>query len=415
MYGQALNALTENGRGEAVRALIFNEKNNMRISNNKKNRIILVALILACMLATNISFAKEYNIAQHIYKLKTQEELARLNDNKIEFDEIDDLVNSYNATVRNNWNTYDANKDNMDIYNDYYDAYDNLDALAQSADSDVQAAMYRAQADAMKINADKNVSDSTINFLNYLIVEKNISLATKTLFINVYKYNVNLQIKKAELQEAKRQFDSAKLNYEEGNIIRVDYLQALKNWRTAEADVALISSNITSAKRNLLLNCGKNITDNVDIGDVQHIKVEDIQKINLSDDANKAIENNYQYDIYKRQYENSRTQEMQTQNKINMDYAPNFIKADVEEKYYALTDANTALYTYQTAYEYQEQSRKIAQNEYFQGHISEKQYNTAVSDAYIASLNSLQAQFDLDIAYENYMAVVSGLAKAGNN
>ena len=177
----------------------------------------------------------------------------------------------------------------------------------------------------------------------------------------------------------------------------------------------MISSNITSAKRNLLLNCGKNITDNVEIGDVNHIKVDDIQNIDLADDANKAIDNNYQYDIYKRQYENSRTKEMQTQNKINIEYAPNFIKADVEEKYYALTDANTALYTYQIAYEYQEQSRKIAQNEYFQGHISEKQYNTAVSDAYIASLNALLAQFDLDIAYENYMAVVSGLAKAGNN
>ena len=35
----------------------------MRISNNKKNRIILVALILACMLATNISFAKELIIS----------------------------------------------------------------------------------------------------------------------------------------------------------------------------------------------------------------------------------------------------------------------------------------------------------------------------------------------------------------
>ena len=254
-----------------------------------------------------------------------------------------------------------------------------------------------------------------LNFLNYYIVEKNISLATKTLFINVYKYNISLQIKKAELAEAKRQFDSAKLNYEEGNIVRADYLQALKNWRTAEADVSLISSNITSAKRNLMLNCGKNITDNIEIGEIKHISVDDIQNINLYDDTNNAIDNNYQYDIYKRQYENARSIEMQNQNKINVGYAPNYIKADVEEKYYALKDANTALFTYQTAYDYQEQARKIAQNEYFQGKISEKQYNTAVSDAYIANLNSLQAQFDLDIAYENYKAVVSGLAKAGNS
>ena len=390
---------------------------NSDTHNNRKKiyNKITVGLLVFSVLIGNVSYAKEYNIAQHVYKLRPQDELNKLNDNKIEFDEIEDLVNTYNATVRNNWNSYEANKDNLDIYNDYYEAYDNLDSLAQSADSDVQAAMFRAQADAMRINADKNVSDSTINFLNYYIVEKNIALATKTLFINVYKYNIQLQIKKAEQAEAKRQFDSAKLNYEEGNLIRADYLQALKNWRTAEADVALITSNITSAKRNLMLNCGKNITDNIDIGEMKHVTVDEIKSINLYEDTNNAIENNYQYEIYKRQYENSRTMEMQNQNKINTDYAPNFIKADVEEKYYALTDANTALYTYQTAYEYQEQSRKIAQNEYFQGKISEKQYNTAVSDAYIANLNTLLAQFDLDIAYENYKAVVSGLAKAGNS
>ena len=377
-------------------------------------KLMFILSIIISLVMNNVSFAKQYNIAQHIYKLRTSEELKKLNDDKIEFDEIEDLVNMYNATVRNNWNNYEANKDSLDVYNDYYDAYENLDALAQSADSEVQAAMFRAQADAMRINADKNVSDSTINFLNYFIVEKNISLATKTLFINVYRYNINLQIKRAELNEAKRQFDSAKLNYEEGNIVRVDYLQALKNWRTAEADVQLLSSNIMSAKRTLLLNCGKNITDNIEIDEIVHVKAEDISNINLFEDTKKAIENNYQYDIYKRQYDNARTLEMQNQNKINMDYAPNFIKADVEEKYYALIDANTALYTYQTAYEYQEQSRKISQNEYFQGQISEKQYNTAVNDAYIASLNALLAQFDLDIAYENYKAVVSGLAKAGN-
>lgn len=386
---------------------------NKYIKNDYKSIFAFVTIF--SLIFSNMAFSKEYNIAQHIYKLRTQEELNKLNDNKIEFNEIDDLVNTYNATVRNNWNTYEANKDNQDIYNDYYEAYDNLDALAQSADSDVQTAMYRAQADAMRINADKNVVDSTINFLNYYIVEKNICLATKTLFINLYKNNIEQQIKKAELDESKRQFDSAKLNYDEGNLLRVDYLQALKNWRATEADYALLNSNIISAKRNLMLNCGKNITDNVEFGEVRHINIEDIQKINLSEDTKNAIENNFQYEIYNRQYDNSRTVEMQNQNKINIEHAPNYIKADVEEKYYALIDANTSLYTYQTTYEYQEQSRKVAQNEYLQGKISEKQYKTAVNDAYIANLHSVIAQYDLDIAYENYKAVVSGLANAGNN
>lgn len=357
---------------------------------------------------------KEYNITQHIYKLRSNEELQKLNDNTIEFDEIDDLVNTYNATVRNNWNSYDANKDNYDIYDAYYDAYENLDALASSAESEVQAAMYRAQADSMRMSADNNVLDSTINFLNYYIVEKNLCLSTKTLFINYYKNNINIQIKNEELNEAKRQFESAKLNYEEGNITRVEYLSKLKTLRTAEADLSLASSNMISSKRNLIINCGKSLDSNTEIGDIKHITIDDISKISLYDDTIKAIDNNYQYDIYKRQLNNAMSKEMRTQNEINVEYAPNFIKSDVEEKYYQLMDSHTALYSYQTAYDYQEQLRVSSQKEYLQGKISEKEYKTAVYEAKIASLNCLVAQFDLDIAYENYKAVVSGLANAGN-
>lgn len=379
-----------------------------------KKLICLLLVIIMCINNIICSVAKDYNIVGHIYKNRSSNELLLINDNIVEFNEIDDLINLYNATVRNNWDKYENNKDSQEIYDDYMDAYENLDALAQSTDSDVQAAMYRAQADAMLINADNNVNDSTINFLNYLIIEKNLYLSTKTFFINYYKAQLNKQIAEENHAEAQRKYDSAKVNYDVGNITRVDYLTSLKSLKDSEINILTTQSLIDNYKRNLLLNVGKNSFDNVVIAEVPMINSDVYNQINIQNDIKLAIDNNYQYEIYKRQVANSKTEEVKKQYQVYVDSAENYIKTDVEKKYSNINDARISLMSYINELDYQKENEKTAKNEYNNGNLSEKEYKSALHEKRVAELEVHIAEYELQIAYQNYYACINGLATAGN-
>ena len=379
--------------------------------NNVKKLSIVIIFVL---MFNNIVFSLDVTPYNHLYKIMTSEEKAKLSDNTIYFNEIEDMISLYNPVVQNNWNAYDANKTSTDVYNDYMDAYDSLDALASSTDNDVQAAMYRAQADAMRINADKNVVDSNVNFLNYYMVEKNLALATKTLFINYYKYGIEEGKANANLKEANRKYNTAKNNYDLGNLTRVEFLLASKNVDDARADVLSASSKRENAKRNLIINCGKSVSEEVIIMQPNIVSSDEIKKINISIDTIKAINNNIQYEIYKRQFENATTEEMRNQNQINMSAAENYIRADVEKKYSDLKDQLSIYDTEFVNYQYVKDEFKTAENSFNMGTISEKEFETARYNKNIADFNLQIANFDLAIAYENYLATINGLASAGN-
>ena len=379
-----------------------------------KIRNIIIFICVMCLSINGVVYPLNITAYDHLYKIRTNEEKSRLSDNTIYFDEIDDIINLYNPTVQNNWNSYEANKTSTDVYNDYMDAYDSLDALASSTDNEVQAAMYRAQADAMRINADKNVADSTVNFLNYYMLEKNLVLATKTLLINYYKYGVEEGKANANLKEANRKYETVKNNFDVGNATRVEYLLAVKNVNDAKSNVISANSKLQNARRNLLVNCGKSVADEVIIMQPNLVSPDFIKSINVAVDTVKAINNNIQYEIYKRQYENASSTEMKNQNRINMSSAENYIRADVEKKYNDLRDQLSIYDTELINTNYVKDEFKLAENSFNTGSISEKEFETARYNKNIADFNLTIANFDLAIAYQNYLATINGLASAGN-
>lgn len=388
----------------------------MKYINYKKiiNVALLVILLSNSIYASDINFNDQtINGAKHIFKNRSADELNRLNDNVITLEEIDDLINMNNSTVRNNWNNYESNKDKMDIYDDYLDAYNSLDNLASSAESEVQTAMFRAQADAMMMNANNNVVDSSINFINFYIVEKDIVLATKTYFINYFKSILGLQKLEYQYKQAERSLSTALNNYDAGNITKVEYLTAKKNVDDLKAKVLLASSELEATKRNTLINCGRNSADTI-LMNPAPVTDEMFAQVDFYLDCGKAIDNNLQYNVYKRQLENALNDEMKKQNQIYVDSAPNFIVTDIEKKFYDLMDAKTAYDNEVDTYNFTIKELNQAKNGYEAGNISKSDYELKQYDLDIAKLNRDMAGYDILIAYETYYAAVNGLASAGN-
>lgn len=378
----------------------------------KKSLFLSFALIISI---TITSFA-DFNISKEeifngldpqkvLNKIWTSTEKNKLKSGTVLYENIDDMVHLFNPEILNNWNEWENNKSSNDIYNDYMDAASRLE---NSGSSDVENEIYAAQADAMRIQADKNADDSYTKFLTYYLEEKNTVLATKILSLNYYKTDYELKNAEESIAECERKLETEKNKLSVGSGTRVDYLSAEKNLSDAKSTLITAKSNKSTYQRNFLTNVGYSMNDNIKIGEVSLDTTSYIQKINLNNDYEKALKNNIQYEIYKRKLNNANTKEVKNEYQILVDAAEQKIYNDIESKYNDVMDAMETLANRITAIQYVERALKQAENNFATGNISEKEYKTALYNNNVANNNGDIAKYDLKIACENYEASVNG-------
>ena len=382
----------------------------------KTKKIFTLVLSFALVISIYASaFAEELpniNTFNHIYKNYDEAKKLTLNDENVKFDEIEDLIHLNNATVKSNWNSFENRKSNNDIVGDYLDAADSLEELASNATSDVQMAMYQAQAEAMRMNADNNVDDSNTNFLNYLIVEKNLVLSTKTLYIDYLKSLFDVINAEEDVEEAKRKLESAINNENLGNGTRLETLTARKAESDAEASLMTANSNKRTYLRNLLINLGFDVNKDYNINELPNINVNIVNTIDINSDYQKALENNHQFETFKRRLQNATTDEYKNQYKIQIDSAPSYIRSDLEKKYADIQDAYSSYANMQISLELYQDEHEKASKEYTTGNISKKEYLTTVTNMNKGKNEVKKAMYDIMKAYEIYEASVNGLASA---
>lgn len=368
-----------------------------------------MSLVLFLM-AVDIVWAKwDESLFDHLYR-HVDKATTILDNDIIEFSEIEDLVFHKNPTMRNAWLVFKANKDVNDTSDTYYDQ---ADALEFVTGDDATDASNAAKAQGLRIMGDNNADDSYTNYLNNVMQEKNIILDTKLAFINYHRSVIALQKAEKTIQEASRQLDSGKINYEMGTLTKTELLKLENAYKEAEADLILQKSNVLTYKRTVLINCGYNMLDDIQLGNIVHVTSEQVDSHNDFYDKKTAIENNIQYQIYQKKVENSRSESAKVNNQTNLENAVNAISNDIDKKYHDMHDGMVALYTSALNYEYAKDNTVKATSSYEQGAISRKDYNTIVYNEEVARIDGELKYFDLDILYETYIAAVDGIASAG--
>lgn len=351
----------------------------------------------------------------HIYRFYTNERKEQLKKNTISFDDIADMVHLYNPDVLANWNDWENNKSANDVADTYQDAADRALDASSSLDTgnevmnNMQEGMLRAQADGYQIQADKSTEDSYTRFLNYYMIEKNIVLNTKLLDIKYFQSEFTLKSAEATLEEAKRKEESALNAFQCGNGTNLDYLNAMKNTKDAESNIVKARTNQNASKRNLLINCGKSMNDDVYVTPVNLYYVDKIVNMNLENDYDKALKNNIQYEIYKKKKDNARTNEVRNEYDILINAAPQKIYTALDSAYADVITACDTYYNREVALKIANDSLTKAKNELAAGNISSKEYKTAEYNVVNAECNLESAKYDMATACEKYMAYVDGL------
>ena len=194
----------------------------------------------------------------------TEEEWAALQDNTLEYEEIEKLIKEYNVTYQNNMAEY---RDFVDEYGttneEWSDAYRELadEFYSEMGDGDTASSMLsnlqlEQQAENMLTQADEAVDDSETYRLEYEKQAKNLVLQAQGYMISYHRQRLNLANAEEQkaLTEANYGLTQAKLAA--GMATQIDLLNAEASIRTQEQSISSQKTALEQTRQNLIVMLG---------------------------------------------------------------------------------------------------------------------------------------------------------------
>ena len=351
---------------------------------------------------------------------RTAEEWSALQDDNLEYSEIADLIHEYNPTVQNNQYEYqkfirDYGTTREDVSNSYLDLAEDLEASKSGDDSGsgrVSDLSLEVQAKSLREQADNNLEDSRIYYLNYAQAEDNLVLSAQSKFLSYYKNQLQLEEAQATLIRLKQDYELAQTKRSAGTITDADVLTALEAVQDQENTIQKMEQQVESARQSLIVMLGWDSSAQPTIGELPEVDLSVVDQIDLSADQQTALEKNYMLLVNQRKLENAVSDD--TKRNLNTTIAGNErkIRASVASAYQNLKNAKLAYEQAQASLTTQERQASLAEQKLSVGMITAYENQTQQ----IALTNSRLALKEASISYqdalETYRWNVNGLASA---
>ena len=271
------------------------------------------------------------------------EKWASLQDDKLEFDEIADLIHEYNSTVEKNRIEYKdyQGKNSNEIAQEYYDAAGEIESSIEYPDSDDAnygsslAAAQRSEASAtqMREQGDNNVDDANVKAWGYTQTEKSLVQQAQNLMLQYWNAQENLKSVQNQVSKAEKDYETANLKLSSGSATQTDVLDAKETLLKAQASITMAESNIASTKESLCQMLGWKYGASVEICALPDPQEQMSASINLEEDIAKAQENNYQLKILARQVNNAMTSTLKERYQTTLTSGKEAVKSNVQSAY----------------------------------------------------------------------------------
>ena len=351
---------------------------------------------------------------------RTAEEWSALQDDNLEYSEIADLIHEYNPTVQNTQYEYqkfirDYGTTREDVSNSYLDLAEDLEASKSGDDSGsgrVSDLSLEVQAKSLREQADNNLEDSRIYYLNYAQAEDNLVLSAQSKFLSYYKNQLQLEEAQATLTRLKQDYELAQTKHSAGTITDADVLTALEAVQDQENTIQKMEQQVESTRQSLIVMLGWDSSAQPTIGELPKVDLSVVDQIDLSADQQTALEKNYTLLVNQRKLENAVSDD--TKRNLNTTIAGNErkIRASVASAYQNLKNAKLAYEQAQASLTTQERQASLAEQKLSVGMITA--YENQPQQ--IALTNSRLALKEASISYqdalETYRWNVNGLASA---
>lgn len=390
------------------------DKDRYMMKRKRRKGMALLLLTALCISAEGMSAMASPEFA------RSQEEWASLSDNRLEWEEIPALVNEYNATVLNNRKAYqkDSGQNAEEIRDALLEAADDMESLAIDAEAEEGGAMiganYRSQAASLRQQAESNVSDSQVILWQYEQVEDTIAQTVRDGFIAYYQAIAQKEADQAKIGYLEESLASAQNRKNVGMGTELEVLTAKEALQNGQAALASADAKINAEKKKLQVLCGWDYTSDAEIGALPDFDMEEIGRIDLEADTEKALSNNWQLRIDERKLQNAPDATLRDQYTKTVDNDRQQIKASVRSAYDTLVQAKR---TYDTGAEQLNLSRQNLEKSSRQlslGVISRMEYRTAENET--TGLEHTQRLNEIAVfsAWTAYQGAVNGLASTGS-
>ena len=350
------------------------------------------------------------------------EKWATLRDNKLEFDEISDLVHEYNPTVVQNEISYKdyLTKNRDDVAQDYYDKANEIYSNISYPDSDdanygsgVAAALRNEQqAKSLMEQGDENTDDQATMRLQYDQAEAKLAKQAQGLMITYWTQYYNLDGQKARIEQAKLSYQSEQNRLAAGMSTQSKVLSAKESVSNAEAALVTAESNLASTKESLCLMLGWGYGADVEIAELAEPDQSKIAAIDVNADILTALENSYAYRLTKKQLTNARTDSVKEKLSETEKNQRETISNSVKSAYDSLLLAQSSYEQAQSALALQEVSMKSADAKLAAGTITKNTYESQKASYTTAQVTAQTQKLSLLQAMVDYDWTVNGLASA---
>ena len=350
------------------------------------------------------------------------EKWAALRDDRLEYDEIADLVHEYNNTVvQNNLEYQDyKSKTRDDIAQDYYDRAEEIYSNIEYPDTDdssygsrMSAALNsKIQADNLMEQGDESVEDSETRKLGYDQTEAGLVKQAQELMISYWNQYYSLESLRERKVLAESSYQSELTRMSAGMSTQEKVLSAKEAVTSAEASVLSAESNMEKTKQSLCLMLGWNYGSQVEIGELPELNLEEIGAINVESDIEKAQEQNYSIRLTTKRLENARTTKVRDSLTQTLASQQRTVANSVRSAYDSLILARSGYEQALSAYEMEQVSMDSAGRKLQAGTMTKNAYESQKS-SYLTARVAVQTQeLSLMQAKLAYDWAVAGLAAA---
>ena len=391
-----------------------------------KHRKRAIAAVTVCMLAVTSVPAFAYSPtgpgASPEAGRYSEEELARLQDNVLEYSEIQNRVREYNPTISQVWKTYeDTRQDYANMVTELESQYQVVKNLADSYESAgemmgnqvlISTAKqlkkgYQSTMESMEDTVSQwNDNKSTGSIRSY---ERQMTAGAQQAMIGYDTIRQNIATLETMVQLYDRQYQMYTRQKELGLATDKDVLSSYTSFLSAQSQLASLNNQAYCVRRSLCQLLGYDPETNPEIRSLPAFDMTRLEGMNLEEDTKKAIGNNYTLISQRTSAAGKTNAKRENRNKI-LDEGDQKLTIEMQRLYQDVMDKKAAYDAAATGYQAAEASWGAAQRQYQNGLISEIQYIGLQLAYYQKKAAFESANLSLWQAMENYDWGITGLA-----
>ena len=385
------------------------------MNKNRKIKTMLVLALVGSITASIPVFAREPRFA------RSDEEWATLEDNNLEYGEIEDLIAEYNATVRSNEVALakfkrDYGRTNTEVSDKYrenaQEILDNLDDPDPSDPTYVamlsSVATARATAQNLLSSADSTLEDADIIRLGYEQAEKTLAQTATTNMISYKSGQIAIEVAKGNLQLANIALNTANAKLNAGTGTNIDVLNAKEKVLNAQNAVNKAISDNNTVLKKLQVMTGWSYNASPNVGD---IPAPDMNRVfDPNADLQKALENNYTLRINEKKLENASADSDKKSLKLAIEDNKKNIATALTVAAQNIASAKES-YNYANSFASLQETNLVTANQRFSlGMISKLELDTQRITTDNAKRALEQSRYAINQAIANYDWAIKGLA-----